>query len=146
MQLAMMEAANRDRVFVADFPPQRAGLSEAKVMRFGRRTAANDARLLCDEFAMFLVPQANGLRRKRAPARACFCRNGRRLRWGFRVGAALLRLGRRLNGSLECAVRWIFKEGRELDLERRFDESAVRRCQGVLVGKSPIDPVRRVVG
>ena len=46
MQLAMMEAANGDSVFVADFPPQRAGLSEAKVMRFGRRAAANDARLL----------------------------------------------------------------------------------------------------
>lgn len=46
MQLAMMEAANRNGVFVADFPPQRARLREAKVMRFGRRTATNDARLL----------------------------------------------------------------------------------------------------
>jgi hypothetical protein len=46
MQLAMMEAANGDSVFVADFAPERAGLSEANVMRFGWRTAANDARLL----------------------------------------------------------------------------------------------------
>ena len=46
MQLAMMEAANRNGVFVADFPPECAGLSEAKMMRFGRRPAANDARLL----------------------------------------------------------------------------------------------------
>jgi hypothetical protein len=62
MQLAMMEAAHWDSVFVADFPPERAGLSEAKVMGFGRRAAANDARLFGHEFAVLLVTQANGLR------------------------------------------------------------------------------------
>jgi hypothetical protein len=61
MQFAMMQATNRNGVFVADFPPKRTGLRKAKVMCFGGGTAANDTRLPCDEFAMLLVAQADRL-------------------------------------------------------------------------------------
>ena len=61
MQLAVMESADGDRVLVADFPAEGARLGEADVVRFARRAAADGAGLVCDEFAMLLVPQANGL-------------------------------------------------------------------------------------
>ena len=61
MQLAVMEPADRDRVFVADLAPQRARLSEPKVMGFSRRPPADHARLRGDVLAVLLVAQANCL-------------------------------------------------------------------------------------
>ena len=39
----MMDAADRNRVFVADLAAERSRLGEANVMRFGGRAAADDA-------------------------------------------------------------------------------------------------------
>ena len=61
MEFAMVRATDGDRVFVADLPPERAGLRKAKMMRVRRGASAYDARLPGDEFTMFLVAQANGL-------------------------------------------------------------------------------------
>ena len=61
MQFAVMEPADRDRVFVADLAPQRARLSEPKVMGFRRRPAADHAGLHSDILAVLLVAQANRL-------------------------------------------------------------------------------------
>jgi hypothetical protein len=61
MQFAMMEPADRDRVFVADLAAQRARLSEPKVMGFSRRSAADHAGLHRDVRAVLLVAQANRL-------------------------------------------------------------------------------------
>ena len=58
----MMDAADWDRVLVADLTIERAGLSKANVVRFGGRAAAYDTGLRGDEFAMLLVAQTDGLR------------------------------------------------------------------------------------
>ena len=60
----MMEPAERDGVFVADLPSERARLGEANVMGFGRRPAADDAGLRGDELAVLLVAQATIARSK----------------------------------------------------------------------------------
>jgi hypothetical protein len=61
MQFAMMCATDGDRVFVADLSSERAGLSKTKMVRVGRRAAADDAGLAGHESGMLLVAQANGL-------------------------------------------------------------------------------------
>jgi hypothetical protein len=55
VQLAMMEAADWDRVLVADLAVERTRLSKANVVRFGGGSAADDAGLRGDEFAVLLV-------------------------------------------------------------------------------------------
>jgi hypothetical protein len=62
VQFAVVQATDRDRVFVADLSANRTRLGEANVVRFGRRAAANDAGLGGDELAVFLVAQAKSLR------------------------------------------------------------------------------------
>jgi hypothetical protein len=65
-----MKPTDRDRVFVADFSTEGAGLGEANVMRLAWRSAADDAGQCGDELAMLPVAQANGLGRHAAMARA----------------------------------------------------------------------------
>ena len=60
VQLPVMEPADGDGVFVADFSAERTRLGEANVMRLGGRPAADDAGLRGDELAVFFVAQANG--------------------------------------------------------------------------------------
>ena len=55
MQLAMMEPADWDGVFVADLPVKRARLRKANVMGFGGGATADDAGLRGNEFAVLLV-------------------------------------------------------------------------------------------
>lgn len=55
MQLAMMGAADRDHVLIADLATERAWLSKTNVVPFGRRAAADDAGLRGDESAVLLV-------------------------------------------------------------------------------------------
>jgi hypothetical protein len=56
MQLAMMDAADRDCVLVADLAAMRAWSRKANVVCFGGRAAADNARSSsCDEFAVLLV-------------------------------------------------------------------------------------------
>jgi len=45
---------------IPDFSAERPRLGETNVMRFARRSAADDAGLRTDEFAVLLVPQGNG--------------------------------------------------------------------------------------
>ena len=68
----MMTAAGRDRVFIADLMPERAGLCEAQMMRVGRGASAYDAGLPGDEFTISLVAQANSLAHDAAAAQANF--------------------------------------------------------------------------
>ena len=63
MQVAMMDAADWDRILVADFSAERAGLGETNVMCLGRRPAADHTWLRRNEPAVLLVTKANGLRR-----------------------------------------------------------------------------------
>ena len=72
----MMDAADWDGVFVADLAAERARLGKANVVRFGGRAAADDAGLRGDEFAVLLVAQTDGLRRK-AASDDCRCGAGR---------------------------------------------------------------------
>ena len=58
-----MDPADGDCIFVADLAAERARLGKANVMRFGGRTAANDAGLRGDELAVLLVAQTDSLRR-----------------------------------------------------------------------------------
>jgi hypothetical protein len=53
-------------------------LSKANVVRFGRRAAADHARLRRDEFSVLLVAQANGFRRNATAPDDCRY-GGRRL-------------------------------------------------------------------
>jgi hypothetical protein len=77
MQFAIMRATDGDRVFVADLPPERAGLRKAKMMRVRRGASAYDARLPGDESSMLLVAQANGLAHQAAADGADFLRDFR---------------------------------------------------------------------
>jgi hypothetical protein len=61
VQFAVVEATDRNRIFIADFPTERPGLGEANVTRLAWRPAADDRGLRGDEFAMLLVAQSNGL-------------------------------------------------------------------------------------
>lgn len=51
----MMDAADWDRVLVADLTIERAGLSKANVVRFGGRATADDAGSRGNESAVLLV-------------------------------------------------------------------------------------------
>jgi hypothetical protein len=62
VQLAMVDAADWDRVFVADLATKRARLRESNVMRFGCCATAEETWLRGDELAMLLVAQADGFR------------------------------------------------------------------------------------
>src|ERR1700677_3413037 len=88
MEVAMMDPADRDRVFVADLAVKRARLRKANVMRLGGRAAADDAGLRGDEFAVLLVAQTDGLRRRATAPNNCHFRSR-----GLRTaeGLALLR-------------------------------------------------------
>jgi hypothetical protein len=55
MQLAMMDAADRDCVLVADLAAIRAWSRKANVVCLGGRAAADNARSSSDEFAVLLV-------------------------------------------------------------------------------------------
>ena len=75
----MMKPADWDCVFVAHLSAERAGLSKANVMRFGRRAAANNAGLRGDELAVLLIAQANGFRcNATAPGASVIRQNSRR--------------------------------------------------------------------
>src|SRR5271157_4416770 len=73
-----METADGDGVFVADLSTERARLRETNMMGFRGRSAAHDAGLRGDEFAVLLVAQPNGLRRNATPTDGCGSRRGRR--------------------------------------------------------------------
>ena len=101
----MVEAADRNRVLVADLSSERARLGEADVMRLGGGPAADDAGLSGDELAVLLVAQPDRLGHEAAPIRLAFLR---RLGEKFcdRRRARRLRSGRgRLDPTFDVAGR-----------------------------------------
>ena len=64
MQFAMVKPADRNGIFVADLPAQRARLGKTKVMGFRRCSAADHAGLRGDEFAVLFITQPDGLGRE----------------------------------------------------------------------------------
>ena len=50
-----MRPAERDREFIADLAPHRAGLSEPKMVGVSGASAANQARLRCNELEMAFI-------------------------------------------------------------------------------------------
>ena len=73
----MMDPADCHGVFVAYFSAEGPRLRKAKVMHFGGRAAAYEARLSGDEFAVLLVAQTNGLRRNPTARRGGRFKTGR---------------------------------------------------------------------
>ena len=63
VQLAVMDTAHWDGELVADFATERAWLGKAKMVGVCGRTAAHQAGLGGDEFAVVLVAQADRLGR-----------------------------------------------------------------------------------
>ena len=61
MQFAMVRAAQRHRVFVADLAAQRARLGKRQMMGVRRLLGANQAGLRADEFEVLFVAAADGL-------------------------------------------------------------------------------------
>jgi hypothetical protein len=59
VKLSVMDATQRYCELVTDTPPQRIRLNKPKVMRVGRRSAANQAWLPGDELSVLLIAQAN---------------------------------------------------------------------------------------
>jgi hypothetical protein len=146
MQFAMMTPADRDRVFVADFSPERAGLGEAKMMRVGRGASAYDARLPGDIFTMLLIAQPNDLGRDTAAA-------GADLRGDFRENVdavytfdTRLSCRRIMDGFARRFSRRLAGERFQLRTSAVFDVLRIGGRQQVFVGESPVDPVRRLVG
>jgi hypothetical protein len=68
MELAVVQAADRDDEFVAHAPSKCARLCECEVMGVGRKTATHQARLPEHEFSVVLVSEANHF--AQAPDRA----------------------------------------------------------------------------
>ncbi len=62
VKLAVMQAAERDREFVADLATERADLSEAEVVRVARLPPVNEAGPRSDELDVALVAVAARLR------------------------------------------------------------------------------------
>src|ERR1700722_5385172 len=62
VKITVMQSTDRDRIFVTDLAPNCARLGEANMVRLARRAAADDARLSRDEFAVFLIAQADSFR------------------------------------------------------------------------------------
>ena len=58
MVVPVMGSAERDREFVTDLAPQRAGLGEPKMVGIGRASAADQTGLRGHEFEMGLVAMA----------------------------------------------------------------------------------------
>ena len=61
VHFAMVAAAQGNREFVADFPAKSTALRKSQVMRVGRASPADEARLLGDEPEMRLVANATWL-------------------------------------------------------------------------------------
>jgi hypothetical protein len=136
----MMDAADWDSVLVTDLAVERARLSKADVVRFGRRAAADDARLRGDEFAVLLVTSANGLHWG-----STTLDNGR-FRGGFESieGLALHRV-RLVARKGNCLRRSSFHlsaldRGEPLP-EAGFDSFRVCDVQGVLCWEVLVNPV-----
>jgi len=65
VNLAMVDAAQRDNEFIAHLPPHRTRLHEAEVMGIGVLSPANKTRLLGNEPQMCLVAMATRLRNRK---------------------------------------------------------------------------------
>src|ERR1700722_9708227 len=140
----MVEAADWDRVLVADLAVERARLSNANVVRFGGSAAADDAGSRRDEFAVLLVAQTDGLRLK-AASDDFRCRS-----WPLRTveGSALLlvfvaRVADRLRYP---SAHLSFLDCGEPLPEVGFDSFGIGGRQGVLSREVFLDPVGSLVG
>ena len=59
VELAMVEATERNGELVADPAAESARLSKAQMMRIGRHATAHEARFACDKPAVLLIPQTD---------------------------------------------------------------------------------------
>ena len=75
-----MEAADGNRVFVADLAAERTRLGEANVVCFARGPPAHDAGLGCDIFAVLLVAKPDRFDKYAATAKRLLGQND----WGGR--------------------------------------------------------------
>ena len=146
MQLAMVEPADRDRVFVADFPVERAGLRKANVMGFGWHAAANKTGLRGDELAMLFVAQTNGLCSNAPAVGDSLFRSLRLMTFGG-LGLIAGRFIAKIVGSLRphSARRSRLNRGEPV-AETRFDPVRVGGDQRVLGRKIGMDPICGLVG
>jgi hypothetical protein len=65
MNLAMVDAAERDHIFIADLPAQRSRLHETEVVGIGVLSPANETRLLSNKPQMLFVAMATRLRNRK---------------------------------------------------------------------------------
>ena len=147
-----MEPADRDRVFVADLSAERARLSKANVMRFGRRAATDNAGLRGDELAVLLVAQTNGLRRNATAPGASVIRGNWRLDCDCVFNRSDKWLpNRRFRNFCRRRMQSFLTSGRRhLDrgeplAEAGFDRVGVGGDQRVLGGEVLVDPVGGLV-
>jgi hypothetical protein len=145
MQFAMVRATEGDRIFVADLPPECAGLGKTKVVRVGRRAATHDAGLTGHESGVLLVAQTNGLAHDGA-AGADFLRYFRENIDAVCAFDARLFPASDMHGFGRRFFRRLVGERFQLRLEAVFDEMRVGGPQQVLVGEPPVNPIRRLVG
>jgi hypothetical protein len=115
VQIAVVQPADRNRVFVADLTAERAGLGETNVVGFGRRAAINDAGLRGDELAVLFVAQPNGLGRNAATARASPRQDDKSRRWVLN----------RRNEGLSVGIRPVLCRCRRLDVGASVGTSIV---------------------
>ena len=83
MQLPMVTAAERDSELITDFQTDRSWLRKSKMMRIGRLSPADEARLRCNEFEMCLVTEPFGFGNGEL-ALVDAIRNAARVRWNKR--------------------------------------------------------------
>jgi hypothetical protein len=144
VQLAVVEATDRNGELVADFAAERPRLSKTQMVGVGRRAAAHQAWQGGNELAVVLVAQANGLGRHAARADVrLFCERCWGL-GGIRIGSGRLGLYRILIG-LRVLPRLLIAEAGQFYLKARFDQLGVCDCQRVLGGQAAMCPTGGIV-
>jgi hypothetical protein len=128
VQLAMVDATHRNGELITDLAAERPRLRKTQMMGIGRRTAAHQAWLGRNEFAVVFVAQANGLGRHAATAAArLFCKRY----WG--LGGIRIRSGQycriRVLSGLRKLPGLLIAEGGQFYLEAGFDTLGVYKRQ-----------------
>jgi len=137
----MMDPAEGDRIFVADLAAERSGLGEANVMPLRRACGHRLRMVACDESAVLLVAQTNGLRCKAAASDDRRCRSGR-LRTAEGLALLLRVFGARVTNDLR------YPRARPCSLDRfepfpeaGFESFSIGGRQCVLCREVLVNPV-----
>src|SRR6478736_314503 len=144
MRLAVMRAAKRHGVFIADLAAERARLRKRQMMGVGRLLGANQVGLAADEFEVLLVAVAHGLGDRRLAAAGSTLLLKRRLRGCVSDGRAIAASrGLMRRGIRYCKISSkIARQASEPGFKGQFHGAGIIRGKGVLCPQHGVGPGR----